>query len=203
MSAERTLPASDLARLRAFQRQADWLRRSKLMQSKNIKFKLSLKFVREEGTKWEFEGYEREHFLAVLPVLRQFVLKGEPVHLFNVHNVIMRSCDRKEIRNWVSYARQEWSDALKSMPKNSILFALAQFRDVDDVVQKCFYGFGGLFHVDLESELLPMQTEEVMLAALQKVFPRLWNCIRNMDASITSWLDKPNEPVPELNFPRN
>jgi hypothetical protein len=60
-----------------------------------------------------------------------------------------------------------------------------------------------LFHVDLESELLPIQTEEVMLAALQKVFPRLWNCIRIMDSSITSWLDKPNEPVPELNLPPN
>lgn len=199
MDHENTLPTNDLARLRAFQRQTDWMRRSRLMQAKNVKFSLSLNFVPKKNPIWQFEGFEKEHFLAVLPVFRQFVLNDEPVHLYSIHNVIMRYCNRQEIKAWVVYARGEWKETLESMP-NSILYAFTQFKSIDEIVQKYFYGFGGLFHLDLEPEINPLQSEEVMLAALQKAFPRLWRCILNIDSSITSWLDKPNEPVPELSI---
>jgi hypothetical protein len=199
MDNENTLPTNDLARLRAFQRQTDWMRRSRLMQAKNVKFSLSLNFVPKKNPIWQFEGFEKEHFLAVLPVFRQFVLNDEPVHLYSIHNIIMRYCNRQEIKAWVAYARREWKETLEAMP-NSILYAFTQFKSLDEIVQKYFYGFGGLFHLDLETEANPLQSEEVMLAAVQKAFPRLWRCILNVDSSITLWLDKPNEPVPDLSI---
>jgi hypothetical protein len=200
MNAELAVPSDALARLRAFQRQANWLRRSKLMQAKNVQFKLTLNFVPNEGARWEFEGFDNEHFLAVLPVLRQFVLNEDPVNLCRIHNIIMRYCHSSEIKNWVSYSRREWLDTLNSMPNKSVLYHFTRFRNVQEIVQNLFHGFGGFFHVDLKADHHPLQTEEVMLAALQNVFPRLWNCIRNVDSSITSWLDKPNDPVPILDY---
>jgi hypothetical protein len=112
----------------------------------------------------------------------------------------MQRCTRSEITVWVAYARKEWKVTLESMP-GSILYAITQFKNVEEIVQKYFYGFGGLFHVDLEAGVNSMQSDEVMLSALQKVFPRLWHCIRIVDSSITSWLDKPNDPIPEFGSP--
>lgn len=191
------IPQDDLKRLRAYQRQVEWLRNSKLLATGKVSFKFNTKHSFTTGeTSFEFEGYDETEFLAVLPVLRQFVLQGEPVTLFGIHDVIMKHCERDELKDWVKSARSQWSETLNKIPSDRLVF-FHKSSSVDEVINHLFYGFGGLFHVDLDKPDNDEQTMMLMNAALQKAFPKMVNAIFNIDAVIHMWLDDPNLSPPK------
>ncbi len=197
MTATTNIPQDDLKRLRAYERQVEWLRNSKLLSTGKVSFKFNTKYSFTTGeTSLEFEGYDETEFLAVLPVLRQFVLQGEPVTLYGIHDVIMKHCERKELTDWVKLARRQWSETLNKLPSDRLVF-FHKSSSVDDVIEHLFYGFGGLFHVDLDKPENDEQTIVLLNAALQKAFPKMVNSIFNIDAVIHMWLDDPSKTVPK------
>lgn len=109
MTGTASISDDDLKRLRAFVRQVEWLRNSKLLSTGKVSFKFNTKYsFTTSDMSFEFEGYDETHFLAVMPVLRQFILQKEPVSLFRIHNILMQHCDRKELKDWVRHARKQW-----------------------------------------------------------------------------------------------
>ncbi len=192
------IPIDVMEKLRAFQRQAEWLRNSKVLSTGKVQLKFSVTFSMEtKDSTHSFQGYDNEQFLAILPVLRQFILNDEPVNMLRIHNLIMKECDREDIKSWVVYTRKGWMETLNGIPSDHLIF-FHNCGTVTEAVQQLFYGFGGLFHVQLDEPRLDDQQQLILTAALHKAFPRLWNSIRNMESLIHAWLDDPGFPLPPI-----
>lgn len=189
-----TISEVEIDRLRAFQRQADWLRNSKLLETGKVTFKTTVPLIGSESL-FQFEGYDETAFLAVLPVLRQFILQKEPVNFNYIHNLLMAHCDRDDLKEWVKFSLKQWKATFAGLStKNSVLFN--QTASPEKAIQQVFYGYSGLFHVDLKMPANDRQTTVVLNAAMQQAFPVLWNSIRNIESVITIWLDNPSASVP-------
>jgi len=71
-------------------------------------------------------------------------------------------------------------------------------ENVEKAVEKLFYGYGGLFHVNPDDPEEEAKVQEIQAATLQTAFPHFWKCLNAVDSVIHWWLDAPTDPVPEL-----
>lgn len=188
----------ELLILRAYQRQVERLRQSEIIQSGRVTFKYTTQLTFPTGEiATSFAGYDPVEFQSVLPVLRQFLLQQDAINFLRLHNLLNQCCDRPELLAWVRHARREWMKALSSLPIGEHRYFHDAKDDVEAAVQKLFYGYGGLFHVDLNQPQEANDVREIQEATLQHAFPRLWNCLHTVDSVIHIWLDEPNKPVPQ------
>lgn len=188
----------EMLALRAFHRQFDRLRQCSIV--KQGKLKLSLRthvdMVSGEVTN-SFTGYDPELFQAAMPILRQFVL-SDAISFNRMHNVINQRCDRPELVGWCRYAKRKWDEKLVSLPDEVHRHFHVAPPTVDDALTKVFYGYGGLFHVDIHAR----QEEEGMRAIehgmLHHAFPHLCWCLNVIDSVIYWWLDATTAAVPAV-----
>ena len=61
---------------------------------------------------------------------------------------------------------------------------------------KLFYGYGGLFHANIEQPDEEDHVRTTQEATLQTRFPNLCRCLLNLHAVIGLWLDEPDKAVP-------
>ena len=185
--------------LRTFHRQVDRLRQSTIVQSGKVSFKYTTRINFPSGqSEMSFEGYDKVAFQAQLPILRQFMLKKDDINFFKVQNVLKECCDRAELLPWIDYALRDWTAVLAQLPNEEHRYFHGAQLTVDEAVEKLFYGYGGLFHADINDPAEEDAILEIQEATLQFAFPRLWNSVHILDSVIYLWLDAPSEPVPPL-----
>ncbi len=194
----RPLTAEETLSLRAFQRQVKRLRQSSIVQSGNVTFRYSTKITFPTGEiDTGFEGYDKVAFQAQLPLLRQFLLQ-DSINFNRIHNLVNQCCDRQDLLDWTRYARTKWAETLARLPFDSHRFFHGADQNVEEAVEKLFYGYGGLFHVDINEPNEEENVREIQEATLQNAFPYFWNCLNNLDSVIHIWLDEPAKTVPPL-----
>ena len=194
----RSLTNEETLILRAFQRQVDRLRQSSIVQRGKVTFKYSTKITFPTGEMdTNFDGYDAVSFQAQLPLLRQFILQ-DATNFNRIHNILNQCCDRNDLLDWVRYARRKWMETLSRLPVDDHRFFQDASDDVEAAIEKLFYGYGGLFHVDINEPDEEEKVREVQEATLQHAFPYFWNCLNNMDSVIHIWLDEPTKTVPPL-----
>jgi len=185
--------------LRAYQRQVNRLRQSSLFRTEKVAFRFSTKISFPTGEiDTTYEGYDKEAFQAQLPILRQFFLDQDSINFSRIHNLVNMCCDRQELVEWTRYTRRKWVEILARMPLGDSLFLPNETPNVEDAVEKLFYGYGGLFHVDIHQPDEEENVRKLREATLQSVFPYFWNCLQNLNGVINLWLDEPSRPVPPL-----
>lgn len=184
--------------LRAFQRQVNRLRQSSIVQSGGVTFKYSTKITFPTGQiDSSFDGYDKVAFQAQLPLLRQFLLQ-DSINFNHIHNILNQCCDRQDLLSWTRYARKKWMETLNRLPVSDHRFFHGANQTVEAAVEKLFYGYGGLFHLNVNEPDEEEQVREIQEATLQHAFPYFWNCLNNLDSVIHLWLDEPTKPVPPL-----
>jgi hypothetical protein len=185
--------------LRAFQRQVNRLRQSSVVQAGRVSFKFSTKITFPSGqVQTDFEGYDRVAFQAHLPLLRQFLLQQDVINFNRIHNIVNMCCDRPDLVGWARFARAKWMETLARLPTDDHRYFHGATQTVEEAVEKLFYGFGGLFHVNINEPDEEAAVGAIQEATLQTAFPYFWNCLNNMDSVIHIWLDEPTTPVPPL-----
>lgn len=195
----RPLTPDETRILRAFQRQVDRLRKSSIVQSGKVTFKYSTKITFPSGEiDTGFEGYDKVAFQSQLPLLRQFLLQQDTINFNKIHNIVNQCCDRQDLLDWTRYARRKWMETLARLPVDDHRYFHGANQSVEDAVEKLFYGYGGLFHVNIDEPDEEEKVQEIQSATLQNAFPYFWNCLNNLDSVIHIWLDEPSKPVPPL-----
>ncbi len=193
-----TLTDEESRILRAFQRQVDRLRDSSLNPSGPLTMKTTVSLSFDTGNvETHFEAYDETKFQAQLPILRQFILQ-DVVNFQRVHNLVEKCCDRSELKKWNRLTRQKWNETLKGMPIESHQFFHGATQTVEQAVESHFYGYGGLFHVDINKPPESETERGIRETTVQSAFPDLWSCLHNMHAVINLWLDEPTREVPVL-----
>jgi hypothetical protein len=194
----RAMTTEETLRVRAFQRQVNRLRQSCIVQCGGATFKYSTKItfptVQIDSS---FEGYDKVAFQAQLPLLRQFLLQ-DSINFNHIHNIVNQCCDRRELLEWTRYARETWSATLNRLPIENHRFFHGANQSVEAAAEKLFYGYGGLFHVNVNEPDEEEQVREIQEATLQRAFPYFWNCLNNLDSVIHIWLNDPTRHVPPL-----
>lgn len=190
-------PDEELA-IRAFQRQVVRLRNSSIVSEGKVRLSLTTNISLPSGevTK-SFEGYDRERFQAQLPILRQFILSDE-ISFNHIHNIMNRCCDRSELVSWIRYARRKWDERLASLPEKVNRHFPSAIISVDEALKRVFYGYGGLFHVDIHEPEEDLSIRAIEDEMLHGAFPYLFWCLNVFDSAIHWWLDEPGEEVPPL-----
>lgn len=195
----RPLTPDETRILRAFQRQVDRLRKSSIVQNGKVTFKYSTKITFPSGEiDTGFEGYEKVAFQSQLPLLRQFLLQQDTINFYKIHNIVNQCCERQDLLDWTRYARKKWAETLARLPIDDHRFFHGANQSVEDAVEKLFYGYGGLFHADINEPDEEEKVREIQEATLQNAFPYFWNCLNNLDSVIHIWLDEPTKTVPPL-----
>ncbi len=195
----RPLTPDETRILRAFQRQVDRLRKSSIVQIGSVTFKYSTKLPFPSGEiETGFEGYEKVAFQSQLPLLRQFILEQDTINFNKIHNIVNQCCDRQDLLDWTRYARRKWMETLARLPIDDHRYFHGANQSVEDAVEKLFYGYGGLFHMNIDEPDEEEKVREIQEATLQNAFPYFWNCLNNLDSVIHIWLDEPSKPVPPL-----
>lgn len=195
----RPLTPEETLILRAFQRQVNRLRQGSIVQSEKVTFKYSTKVTFPSGQiDTGFEGYDKVEFQAQLPILRQFLLQQDMVSFYRIHNIVNQCCDRQELVEWTRYARRKWMKTLARLPIDDHRYFHSAKQNVEEVVEKLFYGYGGLFHADINEPEEEKEVQKIQESTLQNAFPYFWNCLNNLDSVIHLWLDEPNKTVPPV-----
>jgi hypothetical protein len=176
----------------------DRLRKSPIIQQQQLTLRQTTTFNFTNGEiAAAFSGYDPIQFQAQLPLLRQFLLQ-DAMNFGSICNIVYPKCNRDELRAWVAKARKRWYELLDELPSAVDQHLHGVSTSVDDALNKLFYGYGGLFHVDINA---PDEKESVAAiegALLHKAFPYLFWCLNVMDSVINWWLDAPNDAVPPL-----
>lgn len=194
----RTMTADEEKAVRAFQRQVERLRQSSIVQSGKVSFKYTTNISFTTGEmETLFEGYDKVAFQSQLPLLRQFLLQ-DPVNFNRIHNIINQCCDRHDLLDWTRHARAKWMETLRRLPIDDHRFFHGANDTVEAAVEKLFYGYGGLFHVNPDDPEEEEEVREIQEATLQFAFPQFWNCLHTVDSVIHIWLDEPTKAVPPL-----
>lgn len=198
MTMASTLNNDELLALRAFHRQVDRLRQCSIVKQGKVKLSSRTNFDMVSGEViTSFTGYDPELFQAALPIKRQFVLNDE-ISFNRMHNVVNQRCDRPELVGWCRYAKRKWDAKLASLPDEVHRHLHVAPPTVDEALEKVFYGYGGLFHVDIKAP----QEEEGMRAIehgmLHHAFPHLCWCLNVIDSVIYWWLDATKAKVPPV-----
>lgn len=188
----------ELLKLRAFQRQFDRIRNSAIGKARNIRLTKSNHFDFTTGEiKPEFSGYDPELFQAVLPILRQFFLNDD-IGFFQICNISFQKCDRVELKAWIAEARKRWQENLASLPTEVDRNLHLANSTLEQALKKVFYGYGGLFHVDIHAPEEQKAVETIETALLHQAFPRLCWCLNVVGSVIYWWLDAPDVEVPSV-----
>ncbi len=193
------LSGDDLLRLRAFRRQFDRIRNSSIGQQRKLQVSKTTKIdLRTGEATVTMSGFDPEKFQSVLPILRQFVLKKEPINFFRVCKIIREHCPRPELVALVDEAERRWNEILADVPQGLDQHLHLAASSLEEALQKLFYGYGGLFHVDIyadEEQAAVATVEQVML---HSAFPKLGWCLNVVDNVIRWWLEAPHESVPPV-----
>lgn len=144
-----------------------------------------------------FTGYDPELFQAALPILRQFVLADE-INFNRIHNVINQRCNRPELVAWCRYARRKWDEILDTLPDEVHRHFHVEAPTVEEALEKVFYGYGGLFHVDIHAPLEEEGMRAIEHGMIHHAFPRLCWCLNVIDSVIYLWLDAAQADVPPV-----
>lgn len=184
--------------LRAFHRQVDRLRHSSIGQQRKVQVSTAtnFNFVTGEITT-SSSGYDPEAFQSQLPILRQFILK-DPVNFGHICNIIYQCCDRQELLAWVREARQRWTEILDQVPELMHQHLHQATSSLEEALEKLFYGYGGLFHVNINAPEEEQSVSAIEQALLQRSFPKMCWCLNVLDSVIYWWLDEPTKPVPPV-----
>ena len=190
------LTNEETLKLRAFHRQFDRIRRSSIGQAKKVQVKKTTNFDFKTGEiSTSFSGYEPEQFQSQLPVFRQFFLQ-DSINFGHICNIIYQKCDREELKAWIAEARKRWQENLRQLPEEFERHLHQATGSVEEAIEKLFYGYGGLFHVDVNAPEEEQAVAAIEGAMLHRAFPRLCWCLNVVDSVIYWWLDAPDEPVP-------
>jgi hypothetical protein len=194
----RALTDEETRTLRAFHRQFDRIRRSAIGQQRNVRVSTTTQMNFQTGEiTVSASGFDPEAFQSQLPILRQFIL-NDPVNFGHVCNIIFQCCDRAELLDQVKEARRHWNEILAEVPE-AIHQHLHQATDsLEDALKKLFYGYGGLFHVNIDAPEEENSVSAIEQALLHRAFPKLGWCLNVLDSVIYWWLDAPEKPVPPL-----
>lgn len=191
------LSEKELLQLRAFSKQFDRVRKSPVGSGVKVKHEIFTQFTKD-GIKTNVSGYDPVAFQATLPLFRQFMLNDEPVFFYGICNIIYKNCDREEIKSCVRVARKLWKENLKDVPHKMYQVLHKATDSVEDAVEKLFYGYGGLFHVDIHAIDEDGAVKDIELSLIQRAFPKLCECLNLVDSAIYWWLDAPDEAVPDF-----
>jgi len=195
----RPLTDNETLILRAFQRQVNRLRQSSIVQSGRVNFRYTTNIDFQSGEiDTAFKGYDEIAFQAQLPILRQFLLQQDSIGFYRIHDILNQCCDRQELVEWVRFVRRRWVEILTRLPIDDHRFFHGANENVDKAVEKLFYGYGGLFHINPDDPEEEAKVQEIQAATLQNAFPHFWMCLNTVDSVILWWLDAPTDPVPEL-----
>jgi len=192
------LTEEETLKLKAFQRQFDRIRNSAIGQARNIRLSKSVHFnlVTGEVTS-EFSGYDPELFQSLLPLLRQFFL-NDAIGFYHVCNIIYQKCDRNELKAWIAEARRRWQENLASLPAEVDQHFHSANSTLAEAMQKVFYGYGGLFHIDIHAPHEDEAIKAIETELLHRAFPRLCWCLNVVGSVIYWWLDAPATEVPAV-----
>lgn len=185
--------------LRAFQRQVDRLRKSSIVRQQQVTITTTCRLDFATGKRaLSFSGYDVESFQSQLPILRQFILQQDQISFYRVCNIVLRRCQRDELKEWAREAKRLWKECLQRVPdmRSRTLFGGA--ASLDDALKNLFYGFGGLFHVDIDKPDEEASVAAIEAALIHYSFPDLWRCLNIMDSAIWWWLDETNAIVPRV-----
>ena len=185
--------------LRAFQRQVDRLRKSSLLSPERLELKKTYGIDLATGKKTAaFIGYDPDQLQAQLPIFRQFMLKQEQINFLRVTNIILRRCQRNELKDWANEAKRLWKEAFRRVPSTNDQIMFDVNTSLDDALEKLFYGFGGLFHVDIDQPNEAASVAAIEGALIQTALPHLWRCLNILDSVINWWLDEIAAKVPTV-----
>ena len=196
MSAQPT--TEEELKLRAFHRQFDRIRNSSIGKQGKVKISSTTKFDFTTGQiDTVVEGFDPELFQAQLPVLRQFILNDD-ISFNHICNIICKTCDRPELLAWVKEARRRWKENLATLPDAMHQHLHKTTDSLEDALKKLFYGYGGLFHIDIHAPEQDCSVAEIERLVLHRAFPFLCWCLNVIDSVIYWWLDAPHETVPAI-----
>jgi hypothetical protein len=192
------LTDEETRKLRAFHRQVDRLRKSTIGQQRKVQVATATHFNLVAGEiTTSSSGYDPEAFQSQLPLLRQFVL-NDPVNFGHICNIIFQCCDRQELLAWVKEARKRWNEILAEVPEALHQHLHQATSSLEEALEKLFYGYGGLFHVNIDAPEEEQSVAAVEQALLHRSFPKMCRCLNVLDSVIYWWLDEPTKPVPPV-----
>jgi hypothetical protein len=193
-----SLTDNELLALKGYSRQVDRLRQCSIVKQNgvNLSIRTSINLFSGEATH-SFSGYDTESFQAALPILRQFMLKDE-INFNRIHNIINQRCDRQKLLDWSRYAKRNWDEILDTLPDLVHRHFHVSAPTVEGALRKVFYGYGGLFHVDIHAPREVEGMRAIEHGMLHRAFPKLFWCLHVIDSVIYLWIDKPTEPVPAV-----
>lgn len=186
---------------RAFQRQVHRLRKSTLLRSGKVSLKKRVDIDLVTGEKnLTFSGYDSDALQAQLPIFRQFILrrKNDEISFDRIANIVAHKCPRAELCEWIAEAKGLWANAWRRMPSLTDQSMFAVSTSLEEAVDKLFYGFGGLFHVDVNQPDEESATTTIEEALLHEGILHLWRCLNIVDSVIWWWLDQPTASVPAV-----
>ena len=196
-----TLSQDEELTLRAFHRQVERLRRSSIGRQGQVQVSSTTNFdFRTGNVTTTFTGFDQDAFQSQLPVLRQFVL-NDAVSFNHICNVIYQRCGRPELLAWVREARRRWNENLQQVPDAMHQHLHKATSSLEDAIEKLFYGYGGLFHVDIHAPKEEENVAAVEQQLLHRAFPKMCWCLNVIDSVIYWWLDAPGETVPAVPTP--
>ena len=110
----------------------------------------------------------------------------------------MRNCQRDDLREWATEAKRLWDEAFRRVPGSNDQILFGVNTSLEDALDKLFYGFGGLFHVDIDKPDEAESVGAIESALIHGVFPHLWRCLNILDSVINWWLDETSATVPSV-----
>ena len=127
-------------------------------------------------------------------------MPGEDVHFNRIYNIIYTTCDRDDLKEWAVEALRIWKEGLGRVPDEIDQHFHQVNTSVDEAIEKLFYGYGGLFHVDINDPDEQEKIHAIEESLLHHAIANLFAALKILDCVIIRWLDDPGlktPPVPE------
>ncbi len=116
----------------------------------------------------------------------------------HICNIIYPNCDRPELQAWVREARKKWKETLRKVPEAMHQYLHQATSSLEEAIEKLFYGYGGLFHVNIHAPEEEQSVAAIEELLLHNAFPELLWCLNVIDSVINWWLDATTETVPPV-----
>lgn len=193
------LTEQEMKVLRTFQRQVERLRGSSIVRQGKLTLKKTFGIDLATGEKTlTFSGYDPELFQAQLPLIRQFVLQQDQINFIRVCNLILRRCQRQVLKEWTTEAKRLWNESFRRVPEVNDQMLFGVTASLEESLDKLFYGFGGLFHANIDESDEESSVAAVKEALIHSEFPYLLRCLNIVDSVIWWWLDETTATVPTV-----
>ncbi len=129
-----------------YQERVDKMVSTRLIKNKGLKSEMTITGNKESGTGINIAWPDEDDLRSFLVTFRLFILKGEPVFLNRLYNLLIDNVSDKEVKDMLLRNRPRWHEIHRM---GSIVLYLQNEEMKPEKIVDLFMS-GDIFHIDLE-----------------------------------------------------